>query len=90
MKNLLHELWEVYRADHPFLESEEEKNLMARLEECEAALDSLNGEQRKTVNEIQSCWEELCRIAERDAFREGVRFAAMLWNEVFSQGSKAP
>ena len=88
MQKLWNELWKVYRADHPRIESEEEKRLIARLDEYEAAQDGFSAEQKELVQRIEDCWAERCIIEEREAFYDGVRFAAMLWNEVFSGEGK--
>ena len=90
MRSILDELWESYRGNHPFMEDEEEKRAVAQLAECGRELKAMSEAQRETVEKMGECWAELCSISEKEAFREGVRFAAMLWNEVFSQGSKAP
>jgi hypothetical protein len=90
MTSILDELWESYRDNHPFMENEEEKRVVAQLAECGSELKSMSEVQRATAEKMGDCWAELCSISEREAFRVGFRFAAMLWNEVFSQERKEP
>ena len=90
MKKLFESLWNAYREDYPIVESEEEKRLIAQLEECESVWIGWNEEQKRIVQRIEDCWEERCCIIEKEAFEDGFRFATLLWNEVFFQGSKEP
>ncbi len=88
MKSILDALWESYQNDHPFMDSEEEKRLVAQLASYEAARKDATDEKKEVEEKISECWAALCSLSERRAFRVGVRFAAMLFREVFSGEGK--
>ena len=58
------------------------------LEECESTWNGWNEEQKEIAQRMEDCWEERCRMIEREAFEDGFRFAAMLFREVFSGEGK--